>query len=75
MSDLLVKNAGLVGGGTSDILIKNGVIADVGPKIDGVADGVPVIDATGYLVTAPFVDSHFHLDATLSYQFLKVPAI
>jgi predicted amidohydrolase len=35
MSDLLVKNAGLVGGGTSDILIKNGVIADVGLKIDG----------------------------------------
>jgi cytosine deaminase len=72
MSDLLVKNAGLVGDGTSDILVKNGVIADVGPKIDGVADGVPVIDATGYLVTAPFVDSHFHLDATLSYGLPRV---
>ena len=72
MSDLLVKNAGLVGGGTSDILIKNGVIADVGPKIDGVAIGFPVIDATGYLVTVPFVDSHFHLDATLSYGLPRV---
>ncbi len=72
MSDLLVKNAGLVGGDTSDILIKNGVIADVGPKIDGVAIGFPVIDATGYLVTAPFVDSHFHLDATLSYGLPRV---
>ena len=72
MSDLLVKNAGLVGGGISDILIKNGVIADVGPKIDGVAIGFPVIDATGYLVTAPFVDSHFHLDATLSYGLPRV---
>jgi cytosine deaminase len=33
--------------------------------IDGTA--TKEIDATGRLVTPPFVDSHFHLDATLSY--------
>ncbi len=72
MSDLLVKNAGQTSGDTSDILIRKGVIADVDSMIDGVADDFPVIDAGGYLVTAPFVDSHFHLDATLSYGLPRV---
>ena len=72
MSDLLVKNASLVGKGKSDILIKNSIIVDVGKKIDGIADDFPAIDAKGYLVTAPFVDSHFHLEATLSYGLPRV---
>ena len=28
--------------------------------------GVPVVDAQGWLLSPPFVDAHFHLDATLS---------
>ena len=72
MSDLLVKNAGQASGDKLDLLIRNGVIADVGSTIDGVADDFPVIDAEGYLVTTPFVDSHFHLDATLSYGLPRV---
>ena len=72
MSDLLIKNASLIGGDTSDILIKDGLIMDVGSRIDGVVDDFPVIDAAGYLVTTPFVDSHFHLDATLSYGLPRV---
>ena len=72
MSDLLVKNAGQTSGDTLDILIRNGVIADVGSTIDAVADDFPVMDARGYLVTVPFVDSHFHLDATLSYGLPRV---
>src|SRR6202007_3018113 len=32
------------------------------------------IDAAGSLVTPPFVDSHFHMDATLSYGLPRVNA-
>ena len=67
MLDLLIKNARLVGGDTTtkDIAIKDGKIADIAPNIEG--DAARVLDAGGYLVTAPFVDSHFHMDATLTY--------
>ncbi len=30
------------------------------------------IDANGSLVTVPFVDAHFHMDATLSYGLPRV---
>ena len=72
MDDLLVKNANLVNGYKSDILIQNGIIAEIGRKIQGVNNDLPIIDAGDYLVTAPFVDSHFHLDATLSYGLPRV---
>ncbi|MGR3586059.1 MAG: cytosine deaminase, partial [Pseudooceanicola nanhaiensis] len=47
-----------------DIAIRAGRIAEVAPGID--AEAGEVIDAGGMLVTPPFVDSHFHMDATLS---------
>ena len=36
-----------------------------GPRLEAQADRE--IDATDRLVSPPFVDSHFHLDSTLSY--------
>ena len=72
MGDILVRNACLAAGYKSDILIKDGVIVDIDPVIGGLPDNFPVIDAMGYLVTAPFVDSHFHLDATLSYGLPRI---
>ena len=30
------------------------------------------VDAQGYLLTPPFVDAHFHMDATLSYGLPRV---
>ncbi len=72
MSELLVKNAALAAGDKSDIFIRDGFIAEVAETIDGVPDNVPVLDAGGCLVTAPFVDCHFHLDATLSYGLPRV---
>jgi cytosine/creatinine deaminase len=65
MLDLIIKNANLPDGRTEiDIAIAQGRIAAVEAGI--AADGAEVIDATGRLVSPPFVDPHFHMDATLS---------
>ena len=63
--DLIVKNATLPDGRRGmDILCKDGFISDIGFNID--AEANQVIDAEGYLVSPPFIDPHFHMDATLS---------
>ncbi|WP_422377688.1 amidohydrolase family protein [Roseibium sp.] len=63
--DLLVKNANLPDGRHGlDIACKDGRIAAVEAGI--AAEAAQVIDAGGKLVSPPFVDSHFHMDATLS---------
>ncbi|MEF2073015.1 amidohydrolase family protein [Consotaella aegiceratis] len=63
--DLLVKNATLPDGRTGiDIACAGGKIVAVETNIQGEAGRV--IDATGRLVSPPFVDCHFHMDATLS---------
>ncbi len=66
MLDLLIKGAVLKGRqGECDIACKDGKIVEVSNRIAGAA--VEEIDAQGNFVTAPFVDSHFHMDATLTY--------
>ncbi|MFN2104484.1 MAG: cytosine deaminase, partial [Candidatus Promineifilaceae bacterium] len=66
MLDLLIRNANLPDGRKGmDIAAENGRIVEVGPKID--AQATREIDATDRLAAPPFVDSHFHLDSTLSY--------
>ncbi|WP_422383831.1 amidohydrolase family protein [Roseibium album] len=63
--DLIVKNANLPNGATDvDIACRNGIIEAVEAGIS--ADAERVIDAEGKLVSPPFIDSHFHMDATLS---------
>jgi len=63
--DLLVKNANLPDGRMGiDIACRDGWIEAVEPSINVVAG--ETIDAAGKLVSPPFVDSHFHMDATLS---------
>jgi cytosine deaminase len=65
MLDLIVRNATLPSGESgSDIAVQDGRIVEVRPKLDATAR--QEIDAGGHLVTPPFVDSHFHMDATLS---------
>ena len=65
MPDLLIKNATLPDGRTGqDIACVNGRIAAVEPGIT--AEAGETIDARGFLVSPPFVDVHFHMDATLS---------
>ncbi|MBL4749180.1 MAG: amidohydrolase family protein [Amylibacter sp.] len=65
MVDLLIKNATLPDGQTGvDIACDGGKIIAVEA---GIAAGAgQVIDAGGQLVSPPFVDPHFHMDATLS---------
>jgi cytosine deaminase len=63
--DLLVKNANLADERTGiDIAVSGGRIVAVEAGIAGEAGRV--IDAGGRLVSAPFIDIHFHMDATLS---------
>jgi cytosine deaminase len=65
MFDLIIRNANLPDGRKGiDIAVQGGTIAAVEMNIDAIAG--EEIDATGRLVTPPFVDPHFHMDATLS---------
>jgi len=63
--DLVVRNATLTDGSTTDIAITGERIAAVGSGIT--AEAAETIDAGNLLVSQPFVDPHFHMDATLSY--------
>ncbi|MBX4910055.1 MULTISPECIES: amidohydrolase family protein [Rhizobium] len=65
MFDLIVRNANLPDGRTGiDIGIEGGRIFAVEPNLQ--AQAGEEIDATGRLISPPFVDPHFHMDATLS---------
>ena len=71
MTDLLVKNCMLANNkDPQDILIEGGIIKDISTDI--IVEKIPVIDADFHFVTPPFVDSHFHMDATLSYGLPRV---
>ena len=71
MIDLLIKNANLPDGRTGiDIAIQNGRIVEVAPRVAGPARDT--LDAGGQLVSPPFVDAHFHMDATLSYGLPRI---
>src|SRR6476660_9452592 len=63
--DLIVRNATLPDGRTGlDIAICDGRIAAVERGIQ--AEAGRTIDAQGLLVCPPFIDVHFHMDATLT---------
>ncbi len=63
--DLIIRRANLPDGRTGiDIGIEAGRIVAVEPSL--AAEAPQEIDATGRLVSPPFVDPHFHMDATLS---------
>ena len=71
MLDLLIRNANLPDGRTGiDIAIQNGRIVEVSSNVAGPAR--ETLDAGGQLVSPPFIDAHFHMDATLSYGLPRV---
>ena len=73
MSDLLIHNATLPDGRSGvDVLVADGRIVNVSPRINAAA--AQTIDAQGWLLSPPFVDPHFHMDATLTYGLPRVNA-
>ncbi|SIT42782.1 Cytosine deaminase [Paraburkholderia piptadeniae] len=75
--DLIIRRAVLPrsaaqSNGPVDIGIEGGRIAAVEPALAATAR--EEIDADGSLVAPPFVDAHFHMDATLSYGLPRVNA-
>jgi cytosine deaminase len=65
MFDLIVRNANLPDGRQGfDIGLAGGRITAIEKNLK--ADAGEEIDATGRLVSPPFCDPHFHMDATLS---------
>ncbi|MBB3220973.1 amidohydrolase family protein [Pseudoduganella umbonata] len=71
--EFVIRNATLPDGRTGiDIAVQDGRIAAVAPRLALAA--AREIDAEGDLVAPPFVDAHFHMDATLSYGLPRVNA-
>ena len=71
MLDTILRNCTLADGRTGiDIGIENGRIVAVEPAL--AANAAETIDAAGQLLAPPFVDAHFHMDATRSYGLPRV---
>ncbi|MEN9868702.1 MAG: hypothetical protein RL748_4292 [Pseudomonadota bacterium] len=71
MLDTIFRHASLPDGRQSiDIGIANGRIVAVEPAL--AAQAAQEIDVAGDLLSAPLVDAHFHMDATLSYGMPRV---
>ncbi|MDY0883201.1 amidohydrolase family protein [Dongia soli] len=71
MLDLILRNATLPDGRKNiDIGIQGDKIVAVEPGLK--AEAGQEIDAGGLLVTPPFVDAHFHMDATLSLGLPRI---
>jgi cytosine deaminase len=70
--NLFIRNATLPDGKTGqDVRTAAGRIEAIGPHLP-VPEGAHVLEAGGMLLSPPFVDSHFHMDATLSYGLPRV---
>ena len=71
MLDLLITNAALPDGRKNmSLAVQEGRIVEVTAGLQ--APARDTIDAQGYLLSPPFVDPHFHMDATLSYGLPRV---
>ena len=71
MLDFLVTNATLPDGRTGmSLAVQDGHFVEVAQAL--VAPARETLDAQGMLLCPPFVDAHFHLDATLSYGMPRV---
>jgi cytosine deaminase len=71
MLELLITNATLPDGRTHmSIAVQGGKIVEVTEGMSAPAN--ETVDAADCLVTPPFCDPHFHMDATLSYGLPRV---
>ncbi len=73
MSMLLIRDVTLPDGRHGiDVLAEGGRITRVGASQGEPPPGAEVIDGQGWLLSPPFVDAHFHMDATLSHGLPRV---
>ena len=74
MPDLLIHNATLPDGRTRmGVSVQDGRIVETAAGLSpATASAHHTVDAEGQLLTPPFVDAHFHMDATLSYGLPRV---
>ncbi|MEZ5660809.1 MAG: amidohydrolase family protein [Burkholderiaceae bacterium] len=73
MADLLIENARLPDGrGGMSVLIVNGRIEAVAAGSLTAPAAIARLDARDHLLCTPFVDAHFHMDATLSYGLPRI---
>lgn len=71
MLDLLIHNASLPDGRQHmSVAVQDGRIVEVAAGL--LAPAHHSVDAQGQLLSPPFVDAHFHMDATLSYGLPRV---
>jgi len=71
---LAIRNTMLPDGRAGiDVLVQQGRIAAVGPAL-AAPPGTVEEDGGGWLLSPPFVDAHFHMDATLSHGLPRVNA-
>ena len=69
---MLIRNVCLPDGRQGvDLLVQHGRIAAIDVNLSA-PEGTLVIDGGGFLLSPPFVDSHFHMDATLSVGLPRV---
>jgi YD repeat-containing protein len=71
MLDLLIQHATLPDGRKDmSVAVQGGRIVEVTQGLS--APAAEVVDAGGLLLSPPFVDVHFHMDATLTYGMPRV---
>lgn len=71
MLDLLITHASLPDGRCDmSVAVQGGCIVEVAPGLHAPAH--ETVDAQGQLLSPPFCDPHFHMDATLSYGLPRV---
>jgi len=71
MLDLLITNASLPDGRRHmSVAVREGRIVEVAQGL--LAPAHEALDAQGQLLSPPFCDPHFHLDATLSYGLPRI---
>ncbi len=66
MSTSVIRNVRPLGAPAGDIVIRDGLIAAIGPGAGGMSEpGTEVIDGEGRLVLPGLIDAHAHMDKTL----------
>ena len=63
--ELLIKDVRMLGGGITDLLVRNGQIVALEPNLAPSQPDTQVIHAERRLLFPGFVDAHAHMDKTL----------